>query len=233
MSTQGRSGRRVREARPALLSSGLTTADEPPGPVGHRLGYLGQSLGTGLFRSSRWGGVPLLRAMLATMLGAFMLLSCLANPPTAGNRLAMGPSGTYGSTDEVLALVVVNQRSGEELLRATVRSGDTLEFGWIHSVELFPWIEFFTVRQGGGLLLREMRVRGFGAGVPHDRSSKVRTENGWIISSDIDEPVDRYPWINSHTAVGQVRLNGMLLFSGSDFPHHEALELRVEAWRTP
>jgi hypothetical protein len=30
-----------------------------------------------------------------------------------------------------------------------------------------------------------------------------------------------------------VRLNGTLLFTGSDFPHHEALELRAAPRRKP
>jgi hypothetical protein len=148
---------------------------------------------------------------------------------TCGSRPALEPQAASNG----LALVVVAQRTGSELLRVAVMPGDRLDFGWIHSVEHFPWIEHFEILAGGGLMLRGMRVRGFGAGIPHARSDAVRTEDGWIISSGIDEPVPGYFWINSHSAVGPVDLNGTLLFTGSDFPHHEALELRVEAWRKP
>jgi hypothetical protein len=130
-------------------------------------------------------------------------------------------------------MTVTAVREGKILLRVDAGPGDLLEFGWIHSVEHFPWTEFFTLADDRSLVLREMRVRGYGAGIPHQRSSEVRTEDGWIISSGIDEVFPSYNWINSHTAVGQVRLNGTLLFAGSDFPHHEALELRVEPRRKP
>ena len=150
--------------------------------------------------------------------------------PEASGGLS-GPGGNPPGLEFVITVTAV--REGKTLLEAGARPGDMLEFGWIHSVEHFPWTEFFSIRDDGTLLLQEMRVRGYGAGIPHQRSSQVRTEDGWIISSGIDEVFPSYNWINSHTAVGQVRLNGMLLFTGSDFPHHEALELRVEPRRKP
>ena len=180
------------------------------------------------------------RAMLCFVLlvGAAGLLSCSReNPVPDGKPLeaAVGEASSPGDSLPGLALVmtVVAVREGKILLESGAVPGDVLEFGWIHSVEHFPWTEFFTMNDDGTLLLREMRVRGYGAGIPHQRSAQVRTEDGWIISSGIDEVFPSYSWINSHTAVGQVRLNGTLLFTGSDFPHHEALELRAAPRRKP
>jgi len=151
-------------------------------------------------------------------------------PPEPGGL----PSGSGGAPPgSGFVLTVTSVREGKTLLESGASPGDLLEFGWIHSVEHFPWTEFFSIADDGALILREMRVRGYGAGIPHQRSGKVRLEDGWIISSEIDEVFPSYNWINSHTAVGQVRLNGTLLFAGSDFPHHEALELRVEPRRKP
>ncbi|OHD76989.1 MAG: hypothetical protein A3J97_15115 [Spirochaetes bacterium RIFOXYC1_FULL_54_7] len=141
--------------------------------------------------------------------------------------LASEPPGS------AFVMAVTSVREGKVLLETGAEPDDLLEFGWIHSVEHFPWTEFFSIAADGSLILREMRVRGYGAGIPHQRSAQVRTEDGWIISSGIDETFPSYNWINSHIAVGQVRLNGTLLFTGSDFPHHEALELRVEPRRRP
>jgi hypothetical protein len=132
-----------------------------------------------------------------------------------------------------LVLSVRRQADGKELFRTSVLPTDQLVFEWIHSVEHFAWLEYFDIRADGSLILREMRVQGYGAGIPHSRSTSVTTVDGWIISSAIDELVPAYRWINSHSAVASVTLNGRLLFTGSDFPHHEALELRVDAGRTP
>lgn len=166
------------------------------------------------------------RALLCLLLsiGAAVLSSC----PRSG-ALASSPTGLPPGLEFVITVSAV--REGKLLLKAEAGPGDLLEFGWIHSVEHFPWTEFFILGDDGSLILKEMRVRGYGAGIPHQRSREIRTEDGWIISSGINEVFPSYTWINSHTAVGQVRLNDTLLFTGSDLPHHEALELRVEPRR--
>jgi hypothetical protein len=179
-------------------------------------------------------------AMLCFVLivGAAGFLSCSRRNPGTDDKpleaaagVASSPGGSLPGLDLVVTVTAV--REGKVLLESGAAPGDVLEFGWIHSVEHFPWTEFFSIKDDGTLLLREMRVRGYGAGIPHQRSTQVRTEDGWIISSGIDEVFPSYNWINSHTAVGQVRLNGTLLFTGSDFPHHEALELRAIPRRKP
>lgn len=182
-------------------------------------------LGHALFRLMLFAGVAFFCACTGARPMADGLAPGSGNPPSVPGSL----STHEGNEPEVLELVitVVAVREDRILLESEAAPGDVLEFGWIHSVEHFPWTEFFTINEDGTLLLREMRVRGYGAGIPHQRSLDVSLEDGWIISRGIDEVFPAYRWINSHTAVGQVRLNGSLLFSGSDFPHHEALELRV------
>jgi len=112
-----------------------------------------------------------------------------------------------------------------------VEPGDVFEFTWIHSVEHFPWTERFDIRDDGTLFLREIRFRGYGAGVPNERGKSVRIENGDIVHEGIDEPYTSYRWINSATAVDSLTLNGTVMIRGSDLPHHEALELRIERGR--
>lgn len=102
---------------------------------------------------------------------------------------------------------------------------------WIHSVEHFPWTERFEVLEDGKLLLREIRFRGYGAGVPYERGTSVRVEDGDIIHGGIDETYPEYLWIHSRTATERITLNGTTLIRGADLPHHEALELRIERGR--
>jgi len=126
-----------------------------------------------------------------------------------------------------MSLVVEAQRDGRRLLSVPVSAGDRLEFEWIHSVEHFPWYEYFDVEADGSLFLRETRIGGFGAGVPYDRGTSGRVEDGFVVYRGIDERFPAYRWINSSTAVAAISINGTVVARGPDFPHHEALELRV------
>ena len=130
-----------------------------------------------------------------------------------------------------LILRIETQKEGRLLFRASIRPGDILEMTWIHSVEHFPWTERFDVLEDGTLLLREIRFRGYGAGVPYERGTSVRVENGDIIHGGIDETYPAYLWINSRTATERITLNGTTLIRGADLPHHLALELRIERGR--
>ncbi|PKL23906.1 MAG: DUF1850 domain-containing protein [Spirochaetae bacterium HGW-Spirochaetae-3] len=130
-----------------------------------------------------------------------------------------------------LELVVSVQSDGRRLLSVPAAAGDRLEFEWIHSVEHFPWFEYFDVAPGGAIVLRETRIGGFGAGVPYERGTSARVEDGFVVYSGIDETFPSYRWINSQTAVAAISLNGNVLARGSDLPHHEALELRIQQRR--
>ncbi len=137
-------------------------------------------------------------------------------------------AGTFpGNPGEGIFLRIESQEGGSPFLRRAVRSGDVLEFTWIHSVEHFPWTERFEILADGTLLLTEIRFRGYGAGVPNERGTGVRVENGDIIHEGISEIRGEYRWINSRTAVRDLVLNGEVLVRGADLPHHEALELRI------
>lgn len=135
------------------------------------------------------------------------------------------------SREGLLTLRIETQREGALLFHADARPGDILELTWIHSVEHFPWTERFEIRPDGTLLLREIRFRGYGAGVPNERGTSVRVEGGDIIHGGIDETYPAYRWINSRTATEKITLNGRTLIRGRDLPHHEALELRIEQGR--
>ena len=113
------------------------------------------------------------------------------------------------------------------LLAVPAAAGDELEFEWIHSVEHFPWFESFRIEADGALFLYETRIGGFGAGVPYERGTSAGVENGFVVYRGIDERYPAYRWINSTTATAAISLNGTVVARGSDFPHHEALELRA------
>ncbi len=156
------------------------------------------------------GRLVAVTAILVAAVAAAALATALARPRAAG-----------------LELVVTVQSDGRRLLSAPVAAGDRLVFEWIHSVEHFPWFEYFDVSPDGALALRETRIGGFGAGVPYERGTSARVEDGFVVYSGIDESFPSYRWINSRTAMAAISLNGDVVARGSDLPHHEALELRI------
>jgi len=161
------------------------------------------------------GTAPSTGARLARTLA----VALVATVTFASIALAARPRG--------LELVISAQTDGARILSVPAAAGDVLVFEWIHSVEHFPWYEYFDVLPDGSLFLRETRIGGFGAGVPFERGTSARIEDGFIVYRGIDETYPSYRWINSTTAVAAITLDGMIVAHGSDFPHHEALELRV------
>ena len=58
--------------------------------------------------------------------------------PEASGGLS-GPGGNPPGLEFVITVTAVQE--GKTLLEAGARPGDMLEFGWIHSVEHFPWTD--------------------------------------------------------------------------------------------
>lgn len=146
---------------------------------------------------------------------------------------ACGPPARSGRSTGSggLELSIVPQAGGPALLSAPVAAGAVLEFEWIHSVEHFSWFERFDVAADGSLVLRQTRIGGFGAGVPYERGTSARVEDGYVVYDGIDETYPAYRWINSSTATAAITVDGRLLARGADLPHHEALELRIRKRR--
>lgn len=122
-------------------------------------------------------------------------------------------------------------RTSEELevhWHTPVKAGDVLVFHWIHSVEHIPWQETMEVTAANTLILKESRFAGFGAGIPHENSGGVRVEDGWVILENMQQEMNQYNWIHSHTALPEIRLNGEVMLQGADLPHHQPLTLTIE-----
>ena len=55
-----------------------------------------------------------------------------------------------------------------------------------------------------------------------------RYEDGLIYMDGIESCFQQFNWINSQTALREIRLNGELLIRGEDMPHHEKMVLVVK-----
>ena len=141
----------------------------------------------------------------------------------------------FGALTAVLAgqllskrLTVQNAESGSVYLSREVRPGDTLEFCWTHSFEKIPWDEYYEILPDGSFVLHTISVAGFGAGIPAEMDVSYRSVDGLIYMDGIESHFPRLQWINSQTALREIRLNGALLLRGEDLPHHEKMVLSVD-----
>ena len=132
-------------------------------------------------------------------------------------------------------LTVQNAETGEVYAAQEVQAGDVLEFGWTHSFEHIPWNEYYEILEDDSFLLHTISVTGFGAGIPAEMDVSYRYEDGLIYMDGIESRFPEFHWINSHTALREIRLNGELLLKGSDMPHHKKMILFVrgeKSWLT-
>jgi hypothetical protein len=125
-------------------------------------------------------------------------------------------------------LTIQNAETGEMYVSEEVRAGDRLEFGWTHSFERIPWNEYYEILQDGSFVLHTISVAGFGAGIPAEMDVDYRYEDGLIYMDGIESHFPQFNWINSQTALREIRLNGELLIRGEDMPHHEKMVLVVK-----
>jgi hypothetical protein len=117
------------------------------------------------------------------------------------------------------------------LLEAEVRPGDSFFFGLVHSLEKIPWNEYYHIEADGEdfyLILDSISVPAFGAGVPENRGKTCRIENGIIFMEEIGERFDGLDWINSHSFVRDIAVNGKTIARGRDLPEHTRLVLALK-----
>jgi len=133
----------------------------------------------------------------------------------------------WSLTPDAVVLVIRDVRTNEKLLTEYVSIGDALNFGWIHSLESFPWQEHFYITPNHTLMLHTISFPSFGAGVPEDRGAAVRIEDGLIIMYEINDEFDEIVWLNSHDFVQNITINGEVVTSGEDLPERE-LRMTIE-----
>ena len=125
-------------------------------------------------------------------------------------------------------LVVEELETGAQYAKIPVEAGDELSFQWEHSFEHIPWYEYYEIQEDDSFLLHSIAVAGFGAGIPAEMDCEYRYEDGMIYMEEIESVFSQFNWINSQTALKNIRVNGELLLQGSDMPHHEKMILRIE-----
>lgn len=125
-------------------------------------------------------------------------------------------------------LVVEELETGAQYAKIPVEAGDELSFQWEHSFEHIPWYEYYEIQGDDSFILHSIAVAGFGAGIPAEMDCEYRYEDGMIYMEGIESVFQQFNWINSQTALKNIKVNGELLLNGGDMPHHEKMVLRIE-----
>lgn len=124
-------------------------------------------------------------------------------------------------------LIISDYETKTVYVKAPVKPGDRLFFGWVHSLEKIPWHEYYHITDKNTLMLETISFPAFGAGIPADRGKKVRVENGLIYMEEINQEFEQFDWINSHFATRDIKINDKLLTTGNNLPEHTRLILKI------
>ena len=125
-------------------------------------------------------------------------------------------------------LRVYDWKTGELYVEMRAQIGSKLSFGWIHSLEKFPWNEYYYIGEDRSLVLDSITFPAFGAGVPENRGRVCYVKDGLIYMEDIGQTLSEIVWLNSHTATREITLDGKRVFVGGSLPHHARLRLVIE-----
>lgn len=127
-----------------------------------------------------------------------------------------------------LYLRIYDWKTGELYIEAPAKVGSMLFFGWIHSLEKFPWNEYYHVGENLDLVLDVITFPAFGAGVPENKGRSYVDENGLIRMEKIGDVYKELVWLNSHAATQEITLDGRHVTRGSELPHQTRLRLVIE-----
>lgn len=123
-------------------------------------------------------------------------------------------------------LCVSEQRTGNTYYCVPATEGTRATLSWIHSIEHQPWTETYVVT-GETLMLEEITMKSYGAGVPADPGGVATIEDGVIHVRQLHKEFAQVRWIHSHHTHHEVRLGGRHIAT-RDIPHHAFVELSIK-----
>lgn len=122
-------------------------------------------------------------------------------------------------------LEIIDEQSGRRYGLFWVKEDAQIRLSWIHSVERTPWVEQYRIR-GTKLILTEVRVKSFGAGVDVE-APESKVEGGWVVMRKMDREFDVLHFVYSRRAGHQLHLGDRDLDLKSRVPHHAPVEVRI------
>ncbi len=116
--------------------------------------------------------------------------------------------------------LVVQTLSGTPLLTVPVRPGDTFTLSYIHSVDISPVYEVFSVDGKKGIILQRSCMRMFGAGFdPWQAHGKIVEEGGWEKMVDLNVPLGKFLLrVGAPTVDHTLTIEGMKIYLSRMIP---------------
>ena len=167
----------------------------------------------------------LLRTKLKILIPILLVITAISAALGLGRLIAL-PFAVFIRQQKKI-LVIEELETGNVYREIPVKTGDELSFQWEHSFEHIPWYEYYEIQKDGSFILHTIAVAGFGAGIPAEMDCKYRYEDGLVYMDEIESVFPQFNWINSQTALKNIKVNGELLIQGSDMPHHVKMVLRI------
>jgi hypothetical protein len=138
----------------------------------------------------------------------------------AAATIAMLQTNQSGPT-----LVVENQETGQIYYETNAYDGLTVTLRWIHSIEHEPWQETYHV-EGNGLILDEVAIKSYGAGVDGDPGGITTIEDGVIHTRNINKRFEDLRWVHSHATKHTLRV-GDHQIDTDDIEHRAFVVLKI------
>lgn len=85
-------------------------------------------------------------------------------------------------------LTITNMYEDDIYVVRSFSENDTFIMKWIHSVELEPWEEWFTIKDKNIILIKT-RFKAFGAGVPSSSGEQTYIEDDYVVFDKINTTI--------------------------------------------
>ncbi len=116
--------------------------------------------------------------------------------------------------------LVIETFQGTPLIEIPVRPGETFSIHYIHSVDISPVYEVFSVDAKRGIVLQESCMRMFGAGFdPWQAHGKIVEEGGWEKMVNLNVPLGRFLLrVGAPTVDHTLKIRGMNIYLSRMIP---------------
>jgi len=117
-------------------------------------------------------------------------------------------------------MLVVKTFEGTPLVQIPVRQGDTFTIYYIHSVDISPVYEVFSIDSRKGIILMKSCMKMFGAGFdPWQAHGKIIEEDGWEKMVNLNVPLGSFLLrVGAPTVDHTLKIKGMNIFLSRMIP---------------
>ena len=117
-------------------------------------------------------------------------------------------------------MLVVKTFERKPLVQIPVNQGDTFTIYYIHSVDISPVYEVFSIDRKKGIVLKRSCMKMFGAGFdPWQAHGKVISENGWLKMVGLNVPLGSFLLrVGAPTVDHTLKIRGMNIYLSRMIP---------------